>query len=109
MGAYSVVQTQHRATKVIGPSIIQDVMEVGATTIPNQVFFVVDVPYLTWKALGSEAYIDPVAGDIESWLSRPGVVGADYVQDTNAARLVIGYIEVILSPTAMAAGRIRPI
>lgn len=92
-----VIQTQNQAVQVLGESTIRNVMQIGFTTVPSNVYAIVEIPLQFWRQFGSTAYVDQVASLIEAAMSRPDVVGAEYVQDLDETGLLTAFVEFIVS------------
>jgi len=101
--SYTVVSSR-RTTQVLSPTLVQDVMVIGATTVPSGVYFERAVPYTDWLAaqglVGEQnelaLYLLPPAENIEGLISAGTVIAASYIEDLNAAGLVEGYVEFVL-------------
>ena len=103
MASYTVVSSR-RTTQVLSPTQVQDVMVIGATTVPSGVYFERNVPYTDWVAAqglvgeGNELglYLSAPADNIETALASGSAVAASYIEDLNASGLVEGYVEFVL-------------
>lgn len=103
MAAYTLVSSR-RTTQVLSPTQVQDVMLLGATTIPSGVYFERAVPYTYWlegqNLVGGgnvfDLYLLPPAENIEGLIAAGTVIGASYIEDLDASGLVQGFIEFVL-------------
>lgn len=104
MSASALIQTQHQTVQVLGPSTVRDVMEVGFTTTPHDVYAVVRVPLAFWKQFGSTAYVEQVASLIEAAFAIPQVTGAAYAEDLDTNGLVAAFVDftVTIEPPTIA-------
>jgi hypothetical protein len=102
-----LVQSQRRTVQVLSPSQVLDVEEIGATTTPSGIYFQMAVPYESWLAVGSDAFLTPLATAIENEISSGQATGAVWRQDVDDAGLLTDFIDftVTIPP---AAGRTGP-
>ena len=104
MAGSAIVQTQNQTVQVLGPAQVRDVMEVGFSTVPHNVYAVVKVPLAFWKQFGSNEYVEQVASLIEAAFAIPGVVGATYTEDVDDAGLLVSFVDftVSIDPPSLA-------
>lgn len=96
-----IIQTQRRTPQVLGPNRVVDSVEIGATTTPSGVYFERVINYTLWKS-GldiASGIMGPIADAIEYYLTEASVIGAEYVQDLDAAGLVRNLIELTVEYT----------
>jgi len=97
MSAHATVQTQHQTVQVLGPTTVRDVMEVGFSTVPHNVYAIVRIPLQFWKSFGSEAYMEQVASLIEAMFSMSEVTGAAYAEDVDDNGLLAAFIDFVVT------------
>ncbi len=97
MAAQYTVVSQNRTVQVLSQSQVNDVMEVGAVTIPHGVYYQVEVPYPDWLAGYSDFALSGQAAFIEGAFAEPYVVGAASAQDVDpASGLLVNYVDFTL-------------
>lgn len=88
MAASYLVVSQQRGVQVFAPNAPIDVMEVGFTTQPSQVFASVAVPLFNWNDDQADSLLQPIADGIEFQMARPEVVDMRFEQDITAGGLL---------------------
>lgn len=113
MQAHSVITTTTRTVRVLSPTHVQDVLEMGVRTIPGGIFFLYDFPYFGWLAEGGAALAasaaDAVAQDVESVASRLDVAGVSFIQDVDANGLLKNLLEVVVQVQGHSALQTGPL
>ena len=106
MASNYVVQDQQRTVQVLGPAQVLDVMRVGATTVPHNVYFQRDIPYLSWRDQGAGPWLGTLADAIEQRLQSGLADSAAFVQDVDASGLLTDAVEftVTLPPSGTQPG-----
>lgn len=102
-----IVQNQQRTVQILGPANVVDVMEVGFTTLPHNIYAVALVPLGPWEALGAPAFIEPIATGIESVVGGAYISGASFAQDLDGNGLLSSFIDFVVTvppPTPLQAG-----
>ena len=97
MAADYVVQTQQRTVEVLGPSQVADVMRVGATTVPHNVYFERNIPITVWQAGGSGGFLARLAQAIEDRFNSGLADNASFVQDVDDSGLLTDAISFTVS------------
>lgn len=94
MAKHFTVMATNRTVEVRSPTLVEDVMEIHATTKPSGVTFVRAVPYKTWAGKGAAGTIAIIAEHIEHIFSvRPSVVSGAAIQQVDQSGLLVNAVE----------------
>ncbi len=85
---------QHEGEQLRGGTQIQEVVEVGAESIPSAVFFQFRLGATGYTRAAGQAYADGFGLLIEGLLALPVVAAVSYVQDVDAAGQLLDQLEV---------------
>lgn len=94
-GNFSVV-SHVRTVRVIGPTLVVDVEQVGFVTHPTGIYAEYPVPYSAWTTEGAGVTISPLADAIEGVISGGLAVTGSYAEDIDASGLLVGYIDFVV-------------
>lgn len=104
---YTLVSSR-RTSEVVSPTVVQDVMLLGARTTPSGVYFERSVPYTDWLQSAGlvgagerlDFYLLAPSDNIETELSSGRAIGASYIEDLDASGLVQGFVSFVLEVTS---------
>src|SRR5438309_6749385 len=96
MAASFTVLSQSREVQVLGPTQVLDVERVGFVTHPTGIYVETPVPLVDWLAQGAEPWLGPLADTIEGLIADTAAVDGSFVQDVDAAGLLIDYVEFVV-------------
>ena len=82
-----------RTPWVRGPSAVVDAMIVAGASAGHDVYFERVVPYTAFVNKGAHAIIDPIGATIDTLIDSGTAIAAAFVQDTDAAGLLVNYME----------------
>lgn len=108
MAANYTIQGQQRDIQILGPSQVQDVMRLTATTIPSGIWFERFVSVAAWKSEGSGPLVEPLAAGIERVMTFQDVAGMAAVEDTDASGLVVPMFEITVVTTTADPNQVGP-
>lgn len=94
-----VLVSSRRSSEVVSPTVVQDVMLLGARTTPHNVYFERAVPYHDWLSAPVnqfDFYLLPPSDNIETALTSGPAIAASYIEDLDASGLVQGFISFVL-------------
>lgn len=89
---YTVV-SQRRTVQVLSQTQVADVEEVGFISHPSGTYAQREVPYISWLASGSDAWIEPLAAAIEGLFSGGLASAASFVQDVDTNGLIADFLD----------------
>ncbi len=96
MAGFTIV-SQHRTVLVRSQTLVEDVMELTATTTPSGVTFVRSIKYDVWHSGGARAALQPIADHIEAIMDSWPVVSGAAVQQVDASGLITNAVEFVLT------------
>lgn len=85
-----------RTVRVMGPTLVTDVEQVGFETRPTRIYAEYPIPYDAWIKEGAAVTIGPLADAIEGIISGGLAVGGSYAEDVDANGLLHGYIDFVV-------------
>jgi hypothetical protein len=92
-----LIQATQRTPWVRSPTVSIDAVRINFATVPHGVEALVMVPYSQFTLEGADLIVQPIATGIEVILDIPAADTAWYIEDTDAAGLLQGFIEYLVS------------
>lgn len=106
-GSYTGVTSQP-AIEILGGTRTRAVQEIGAFTVPSNIYFEVRVVIKGADAIDPTLELSKVSEDIEGGMSNPHVVTMTYDPDTNAAGNIVDIMDVTIQSTSgLSTGDLR--
>jgi len=98
---------QRQTEELVGGTRIRDVIEVGFTTLPTEIYAQTRIDLSFWTADEVNAMVTNLADYIETVAGYPYIAGLSYIQDINAAGLLIDVMEIIVTSDSGNSSAIR--
>src|SRR5258706_3236476 len=103
----AIIIFQQQSEQLLGGSKLQRVVEIGATTVPSDIYFQTRLPAAQYLRSTAQIVVDGLAGAIEDSLVGPFITGMDYRQDINPAGQRLDQMEVFwMTPDESAQGSV---
>ena len=87
---------QNPSVQVLGPTQVIDVQEIAFQTRPTAIYLEYPVPKSLWTPGEVNFIIDAIAKGVEQQISEGLAVGGSYVQDYDAANLLVDYCDFVV-------------
>jgi hypothetical protein len=97
MATNYIVQSQKRGVQVLSDTVVVDVEEVGANTVPHGVYFEREIPITTWTQDHGAAMLDELATGIEQRLDSGLADSAQWTQDLGTDGLLSDFVDFTVS------------
>ena len=108
MAGNYIVQYQRQTEELVGGARLRDVVEIGFSTVPSEVYAQTRIDLSFWTADEVAPMLANLADYIETVMGYPYVAGMDYIQDINAAGLLIDVMEItVLSASGKSSATLR--
>jgi len=91
---------QRQTEELVGGSRVRDVMEIGFETIPSDIYAQFRLALGSYNTTFVEPVASHIAEEIEQVAAFNNVAGMFYIQDINAAGLLIDVMEIIVTSTS---------
>lgn len=79
--------------QVLSQTQVQQVQLVSIYTKPHGSYVVVPVPKTAWSRGQEDAYLEPVAANIEELWKQTVISGTAFVQETDSSELLASYVD----------------